>query len=507
MNTQLEALPVQVPPNPRFDPPLSVQRNAHIHQELLSLPVPRPTSLLDLGCGSGPLISFLTPCDDRLPLQHLKGVDVDLSECQKAVERTAVTEADHGVGIRWRKLEVEIWEGDFRDIGKECEADVVVASEVVEHLDPEILEAFPEVVFGRLAPKAVVLTTPNREFNAVFELLEELAWDAEGEQGEGDARVGGFTRPGVPYRMRHHDHRFEWTRPEFNQWCHAIAFKFNYEVEMSEIGTVKNLIDASSPSIEPYVELLLPFRDTVGEASQCALFTVLPSSPAALSGTGATTSSPSANNVRKGRSALTPIRRHIYPVAENEGWPPSMDKVLSCVRDVASIFVPKNAFEKAKLVTATNTGCDLRGCKANKEKVKVKATPKEVWDMKFELQRVWRYHFGLFCSMLGEVKGERWPYDDTVDIELQTDEQEAQEPYEVLRDRDEPKLVAINVEGHAGQSGSEDDVVIVFEFCLRPPGGEEGEIAEVDAFEEAEWEMEVNDAVPQASTETIVGWD
>ncbi|BFZ59577.1 hypothetical protein YB2330_000591 [Saitoella coloradoensis] len=507
MTTQVEVLPVQRPPNRRFDPPLSVQRLAHIHQQLLSLPVPRPTSLLDLGCGSGPLLSFLTPCDDRLQLQHLKGVDIDQSECQKAIERTAVTEADHGAGIRWRKVGIEIWEGDFRDIGEECEADVIVASEVVEHLDPDVLEAFPEVVFGRLAPKAVVLTTPNREFNAIFELLEEAAWEVEGEQGEGDAHVRGFTRPGVPYRMRHHDHRFEWTRAEFKQWCQAIAFKFNYEVEISGIGTVKNLIDASSPSIGPYVELLLPFRDTVGEASQCAVFTVLPSSSAALSGTGIPTSSPSANNVRMGRSALKLIGRQVYPVVENEVWPPSLDEVLACMRDVGGIFAPKDAFEESKPAAATNTGCDLHGLKASEEKVKVKATPKEIWDMSFELQRAWRYHFGLFCVMLGDVNGGRWPYDDIVDIELQTDEQEAQESYEFMRDHDEQKLIAINVEGKAGKSGSEGDVVIVFEFCVRLPGGEEKGIAEVQAFEKAEWEMEVNDVVPQVGTETFVGWD
>lgn len=48
------------------------------------------------------------------------------------------------------------------------------------------------MVFGQLHPKLVVLTTPNSEFNVVFDM-------AEG-------------------KLRHWDHKFEWTREEFQSW-------------------------------------------------------------------------------------------------------------------------------------------------------------------------------------------------------------------------------------------------------------------------------------------------
>lgn len=61
----------------------------------------------------------------------------------------------------------------------------------IEHLEPDILDSVPKVVFGQLAPKVVIVTTPNVEFNVLFPDLK------------------GF---------RHYDHKFEWTRAEFQEW-------------------------------------------------------------------------------------------------------------------------------------------------------------------------------------------------------------------------------------------------------------------------------------------------
>lgn len=61
----------------------------------------------------------------------------------------------------------------------------------IEHLEPDVLSSMPEVVFGHLSPKVVIVTTPNVEFNVLFPGLK------------------GF---------RHYDHKFEWTRAEFEEW-------------------------------------------------------------------------------------------------------------------------------------------------------------------------------------------------------------------------------------------------------------------------------------------------
>lgn len=38
--------------------------------------------------------------------------------------------------------------------------------------------------------------------------------------------------------MRHHDHRFEWTRKQFERWATTIAQKYNYTVRFSGVGVI-----------------------------------------------------------------------------------------------------------------------------------------------------------------------------------------------------------------------------------------------------------------------------
>jgi hypothetical protein len=83
--------------------------------------------------------------------------------------------------------------------------------EVIEHLDPPRLAAFERVVFEAARPRAVVLTTPNREYNVRFSSMP----------------AG---------RMRHRDHRFEWTRGEFEAWAGRVSSRFGYEARFLPIG-------------------------------------------------------------------------------------------------------------------------------------------------------------------------------------------------------------------------------------------------------------------------------
>ena len=36
--------------------------------------------------------------------------------------------------------------------------------------------------------------------------------------------------------LRHHDHRFEWTRAEFAEWSRGVAERNGYTVELSQLG-------------------------------------------------------------------------------------------------------------------------------------------------------------------------------------------------------------------------------------------------------------------------------
>jgi 3' terminal RNA ribose 2'-O-methyltransferase Hen1 len=89
--------------------------------------------------------------------------------------------------------------------------DVATVIEVIEHLDSARLRAFERVVFEQARPNMVLVTTPNSEYNVKFESLP----------------AGQF---------RHPDHRFEWTRGQFEEWAQGIADKFSYAVRFSAIG-------------------------------------------------------------------------------------------------------------------------------------------------------------------------------------------------------------------------------------------------------------------------------
>jgi hypothetical protein len=91
--------------------------------------------------------------------------------------------------------------------------DAAAVVEVIEHLDPPRLAALERVLFEFARPTTVVLTTPNREYNVMWESLP----------------AGKF---------RHPDHRFEWTRQEFQEWANRVAFNHGYAVRFLDVGPV-----------------------------------------------------------------------------------------------------------------------------------------------------------------------------------------------------------------------------------------------------------------------------
>jgi len=91
--------------------------------------------------------------------------------------------------------------------------DAAAVVEVIEHLDPPRLSAFERVLFEFAKPRTIVLTTPNREFNVTWETLP----------------AG---------KLRHPDHRFEWTRQEFQTWATGVAARFGYAVRFLPVGPV-----------------------------------------------------------------------------------------------------------------------------------------------------------------------------------------------------------------------------------------------------------------------------
>jgi len=161
-------------------------------------------TIVDLGCGEGKLLRMLLK---EKQFRKILGVDVSFQELEKANDRLRIQEM-----APKERERIELIQGSLTYRDKRLQGfDAAAIVEVIEHLDPSRLKVLERVVFEFAQPKTVVLTTPNREYNDLFENME----------------AG---------QMRHADHRFEWTRNEFETWAIRVAKNNGYNVVIKSIG-------------------------------------------------------------------------------------------------------------------------------------------------------------------------------------------------------------------------------------------------------------------------------
>ncbi|GAB5519745.1 MAG: 3' terminal RNA ribose 2'-O-methyltransferase Hen1 [Rhodothermales bacterium] len=162
----------------------------------------QPKRVLDLGCGEGKLLRMLLR---ESQAEEIVGMDV----AHRTLERLYLDRLPEWQRDRIRLIHGSLLYRDARLSG----FDLAAVVEVIEHLDPPRLAAFERTVFAYARPHSVVVTTPNREYNALF--------------------------PSLPARrVRHPDHRFEWTRDEFRTWATTLAEHHGYTVTFAPIGPV-----------------------------------------------------------------------------------------------------------------------------------------------------------------------------------------------------------------------------------------------------------------------------
>ncbi|MBV8517412.1 MAG: 3' terminal RNA ribose 2'-O-methyltransferase Hen1 [Acidobacteria bacterium] len=162
------------------------------------------TSVIDLGCGEGRLLRSLM---QERAFTKVGGMDVSTRALEIAREKLRVDTMPER-----QRAKLALFQGSlvYRD-KRLREYDAATAVEVIEHLDPLRLSAFERVVFGETQPRLMIVTTPNVEYNVRFESLP----------------AG---------RLRHRDHRFEWTRAEFRAWAARVATTYGYACEWLPIG-------------------------------------------------------------------------------------------------------------------------------------------------------------------------------------------------------------------------------------------------------------------------------
>jgi 3' terminal RNA ribose 2'-O-methyltransferase Hen1 len=176
-------------------------------------------SVLDLGCGEGRLLKKLLR-DTRF--EKILGLDVSYRALELAQKRLRL---DSLPGFQKKRINLMHGALTYRDRRLEG-YDAAAVVEVIEHLDQSRLAAFERALFEFARPHTVVLTTPNVEYNVTFESMP----------------AG---------RLRHADHRFEWTRQEFQNWAARVAERYGYSVRCLPLG---------------------PKDETVGSPSQMGIF-------------------------------------------------------------------------------------------------------------------------------------------------------------------------------------------------------------------------------------------
>jgi 3' terminal RNA ribose 2'-O-methyltransferase Hen1 len=164
--------------------------------------------VLDLGCGPGALLERLV----RDGYEQVTGVDVSPRALEMAARRLKLERRPND---RVALLQSPLTYRDRRFEGHDAAALV----EVIEHFDPPRLEAMEANVFGAAALSCIVVTTPNAEYNRMWETLP----------------AGSF---------RHPDHRFEWTRAEFASWASGVASRHGFTVRFLPVGPEDEIVGA-----------------------------------------------------------------------------------------------------------------------------------------------------------------------------------------------------------------------------------------------------------------------
>jgi 3' terminal RNA ribose 2'-O-methyltransferase Hen1 len=190
---------------PKEDLEENISLNEQRHGAVLAaLKASGAKRILDLGCSEGKLLRSLLK--DK-HFDYILGLDVSVYVLENAAKRLRLDRLSEK-----QKNRVDLIHGSLIYRDKRLEGfDAAAVVEVIEHLDPPRLSAFERVLFEFARPATVVLTTPNREYNVVWENL-----------------AGG--------KLRHGDHRFEWTRAEFQGWAESIITKYDYKVNFLPVG-------------------------------------------------------------------------------------------------------------------------------------------------------------------------------------------------------------------------------------------------------------------------------
>ncbi|VAH46033.1 unnamed protein product [Triticum turgidum subsp. durum] len=202
-----------------FNPPLSKQRVEFAVRHINQL---HATTLVDFGCGSGSLLDSLL--EHPTTLEKIVGVDISRKGLTRAA-KSLHQKLSKKLLLQSSVPTAVLYHGSVTDFDSRLYGfDIGTCLEVIEHVEEDQASLFGNVVLSSFCPAVLIVSTPNYEYNPI---LQRSALPNKEEEQEQDAG---------PCKFRNHDHKFEWTRSQFQRWATVLAASHNYSVEFSGVG-------------------------------------------------------------------------------------------------------------------------------------------------------------------------------------------------------------------------------------------------------------------------------
>ncbi|MES9684364.1 class I SAM-dependent methyltransferase [Gottfriedia acidiceleris] len=181
----------------QYDIDFKFGNTARQRQEWISEQLKFERSILDIGCGEG---AYAIPYSQKISEYDYFAIDIDAEIRErlkykinnKVIENIAIYESlSHFLEFYDRDLNVD-----------------VLLTEVVEHMSVKDATKLVKSVLSYVNFENFIITTPNAEFNNLYQL-------------------DGF---------RHDDHKWEMTKEEFVKWIDSILSNTTYTYTFSDVG-------------------------------------------------------------------------------------------------------------------------------------------------------------------------------------------------------------------------------------------------------------------------------
>nr|CAD1832064.1 unnamed protein product [Ananas comosus var. bracteatus] len=225
-----------------FSPPLSKQRVEfavrHINES-------QATTLVDFGCGSGSLLDSLL--EHTTSLEKIVGVDISRKSLTRAAK--VLHQKLSKTSLNQMKS-AELYDGSITDFDSRlCGFDIGTCLEVIEHMEEDQAWLFGDIALSSFCPTILIVSTPNYEYNPILQRSSVPNKEEDSEDKSG------------PCKFRNNDHKFEWTRAQFEHWANKLALRHDYSVEFSGVGGLGDVEPGFASQIAVFRRNILNLAD------------------------------------------------------------------------------------------------------------------------------------------------------------------------------------------------------------------------------------------------------